>query len=340
MMKASKTAVILINVGSPDSSSTKDVRKYLSEFLNDPRVMDIPWLLRKILVNLVIVPFRAPRSAGLYRLLETEKGFPQIYYGGVVREKLQRLLGSDYRAFTAMRYGSPGLDEVVGQISEEGYHKVVAIPLYPQYASCTTGSALSLIMRELQAREVIPGLRFVSQFYDNPGFVSAFAARIRASGYQEYDHLVFSYHGLPLRQIRKVHPHVNPAGCSCETEFPAHGRYCYKAACYETSRLIAAELGLGPDDYSVAFQSRMSSGWTAPFTDELLVQKAGEGVSEVLVAAPSFVADCLETTVELGLEYKDLFLRAGGKRLSYVESLNDMDEWVEVLKELVMQPSE
>ena len=337
-MEASKTAVILINVGSPDSSSTKDVRKYLSEFLNDPRVMDIPWLLRKILVNLVIVPFRAAKSARLYRLLETEKGFPQIYYGEAVKEKLQQQLGGEFCVFSAMRYGSPGLREVIGQILDEGCQQLVAIPLYPQYASCTTGSALSQIMRELQTREVIPELRFVSQFYDHPGFVRAFAARIRASAYQEYGHLVFSFHGLPLRQIRKVHPHVDPAGCSCETELPEHGKYCYKAACYETSRLIAAELGLGPDDYSVAFQSRMSADWMEPFTDELLAKKAGEGVPDVLIAAPSFVADCLETTVELGVDYEELFLRSGGKRLSYVESLNDMDEWVEVLKELVTGP--
>ena len=339
-MEASKTAVVLINVGSPDSSSTKDVRKYLSEFLNDPRVMDIPWLLRKILVNLVIVPFRASGSAKRYRMLETEEGFPQIHYGGVVREKLQRLLGEEYRVYTAMRYGSPGLGEVTRQILDGDYQTVVAIPLFPQYASCTTGTALSLIMGELQAREVIPELRFVSSFYDHPGFVRAFAERIRASGYREYDHIVFSYHGLPLRQIRKVHPNIDPSGCLCETEFPAHGRYCYKAASYETTRLLASELGLGPADYSVAFQSRMSSGWTAPFTDDLLVQKAGEGVADVLVVAPSFVADCLETTVELGVEYKELFLQAGGKKLSYVESLNDMDKWVEVLKGLVTQPSE
>jgi len=337
-MEASKTAVILINVGSPDSSSTKDVRKYLSEFLNDPRVMDIPWLLRKILVNLVIVPFRAAKSARLYRLLETGKGFPQIYYGEAVKEKLQQQLGGEFCVFSAMRYGSPGLREVIGQILDEGCQQLVAIPLYPQYASCTTGSALSQIMRELQTREVIPELQFVSQFYDHPGFVRAFAARIRASAYQEYGHLVFSFHGLPLRQIRKVHPHVDPAGCSCETELPEHGKYCYKAACYETSRLIAAELGLGPDDYSVAFQSRMSADWMEPFTDELLAKKAGEGVPDVLIAAPSFVADCLETTVELGVDYEELFLRSGGKRLSYVESLNDMDEWVEVLKELVTGP--
>lgn len=338
-MEASNTAVILINVGSPDSSSTKDVRKYLSEFLNDPRVMDIPWLLRKVLVNLVIVPFRAPKSARLYRLLETEKGFPQIYYGEAVKEKLQQQLGGEFHVFLAMRYGLPGLREVIGQILDEGYHKLFAIPLYPQYASCTTGSALSLIIRELQTREVIPELQFVSQFYDHPGFVRAFAARIRASGYQEYDHLVFSYHGLPLRQIRKVHPHVDPADCSCETELPAHGKYCYKAACYETSRLIAAELGLGPDHYSVAFQSRMSADWMEPFTDELLVKIAGEGVSDVLIAAPSFVADCLETTVELGIDYKELFLRSGGKSLSYVESLNDRDEWVEVLRDMVIDLS-
>ncbi len=337
-MNVPDTAVILINIGTPDSPSVGDVRRYLSEFLNDPRVMDIPRLLRKILVNMVIIPFRSSRSAKLYRILWTDNGSPLLYYGKRVRDRLEEISGDDFRIFLAMRYGNPGLDTVLEEIKTSGYRKIIAIPLYPQYASSTTGTSHSAIMDKDRKWEVIPEISFISQFYDNPGFIDAFTKRIRSSNYRDYDHVVFSYHGLPVRHINRGHPSLNAGDCVCEDHMPDHGAYCYKATCYETTRLLAARLKLNSGDYSTAFQSRLYGKWLQPFTDELLLQKAREGAGKILIAAPSFVADCLETTVELGIEYKKLFLSSGGRQLDYVESLNDMHEWVDTLKEMFSNP--
>lgn len=330
-----ETAVVLINVGTPDSPSVRDVRKYLFEFLNDPRVIDIPWLLRKILVNLVIVPFRSPRSAKLYKILWSENGSPLLYCGERVRDKLQGLLGSNFKVFLAMRYGNPHLKNVLEEIKEKGYSKIIALPLYPQYASSTTGTSLALLMSQVEKWEIIPDIRLINQFYDNPGFIDAFVKRIKSRNYREYDHIVFSYHGLPDRHISKIHPGIPPDSCSCENHLPEHGEYCYKATCYETTRLLASKLGLKKQDYSVGFQSRLSDRWMRPFTGELLISKAKEGAGKILIIAPAFIADCLETIVELGVEYNELFIKAGGSQLDYVESLNDMPEWIEVLKDII-----
>ncbi len=335
-MGLSKTAVILINVGTPDSASVKDVRRYLSCFLNDSRVMDIPWVLRKILVNLIIVPFRAPVSAKLYRLLWTVNGSPLLFYGNSARDKLQRQIGSNYKIFLAMRYGNPNLRKVLDDIKAEGYSKIVVLPMFPQYASSTTGTAIAKVNSIVKTWNIIPEIHLISQFYNHPGFICAFATRIRFYDYQKYDHIVFSYHGLPVRHVNKVHPGIDCLSCDCNVQFPEHGEYCYKATCYETTRLIASQLGLKTDKYSVGFQSRFSETWIKPFTDKLLVSKAQEGVKNILVVAPSFVADCLETNVELGIEYKELFIKSGGTNLKYVESLNDLPEWISALKEIII----
>lgn len=334
-MNRPETAVILINVGTPDSPSVKDVRKYLFEFLNDPRVIDIPWLLRKILVNLVIVPFRSPRSAKLYKMLLSDNGFPLLYHGTGVRDKLQELLDNRFRVFLAMRYGNPNLKRVLEEIKKKGYSKIIALPLYPQYASSTTGTSLAVIMDRVKKWEVIPEIRIINQFYDNPGFIDAFVKRIRSYNYSEYDHIVFSYHGLPLRHIDRIHPGRPSGSCSCENHLPEDGEYCYKATCHETTRLLVAKLGLDKGDYSTAFQSGLSDKWIKPYTEDVIVSKAKEGSGKILIVAPSFVADCLETTVELGIEYNKLFIKAGGAHLEYVESLNDMPEWIMVLKDMI-----
>ena len=330
-----ETAVLLINVGTPDSPSVKDVRKYLFEFLNDRRVIDIPWLFQKILVNLIIVPFRAPESAKLYRLLWSDKGSPLLYYGNSVKEKLQALPDKNYEVFLAMRYGNPNLKEALEKIKARGYSKIVVLPLYPQYASSTTGTAMAMVMDLVKKWEVIPEIQLINQFYDNPGFINAWVKKIRSCNDMEYDHIVFSYHGLPLRHLKSIHPGIDSSTCSCNVQIPGHGKYCYKATCYETTRLLVSELGLKRGDYSVSFQSRLSDKWMKPFTDELLVCKAQEGVKKILIAAPAFVADCLETTVELGIEYKELFIKSGGSHLEYTGSLNDMPEWIRALKNII-----
>jgi len=335
-MASAKTAVLLINVGTPDSPSVNDVRKYLFRFLNDRRVIDIPWLLRKLLVNLIILPLRAPRSAKLYRLLWTDKGSPLLFHSTSVKDKLQDQLTGSHKVFLAMRYGNPNLEKVLAGIQAEGFSKIIVLPMFPQYASSSTGTAVAKVMDVVRKWEVIPDIRFIDQFYDNPGFIDAFVKRIQLHRTDKFDHIIFSYHGLPIRHISKIHPNHDCEACTCDLKFPAHGEYCYKATCYETTRLLASKLGLKKEDYSQSFQSRLSDKWLKPFTDRLLVQKADEGVKNILIIAPAFVADCLETSVELGIDYKNLFEKSGGNHLKYVESLNDMPEWIDVLKDMIL----
>ncbi len=335
-MATPKTAVLLINVGTPDSPSVKDVRIYLTSFLNDRRVIDIPWLLQKILVNLIIVPFRAPKSAKLYRLLWTEKGSPLLFHSNSVKDKLQDQLGGNYKVFITMRYGNPNVKKVLDEIHSGAYSEIIVLPMFPQYASSSTGTAKAAVMDQVKRWNIIPYIKFLDQFYNNQGFIDAFAQKIQQYEPESFDHIIFSYHGLPVRHISKIHPGVDCQTCICNLHFPEYGTYCYKATCYETTRLIAAKLGLKKEAYSQSFQSRLSDKWLKPFTDKLLVQKANEGVEKMLIVAPAFVADCLETSVELGIDYKNMFIKAGGKDLVYVESLNDMPEWIGVLNDIIV----
>lgn len=334
-MNPGKTAVLLINVGTPDSTSVRDVRKYLSEFLNDARVIDLPWLLRKMLVNLIIVPFRAPKSAKLYKMLWTEKGSPLLVHSQSVRDKLQEQSGDNFDFYVAMRYANPNIRDVLNQIRHSGYSKLIIVPMFPHYASSSTGTAMQAVMQELKQWNVIPEVKFVGQFYKHPQFIAAFAERIRSFHPENYDHVLFSYHGLPISHMNRVHPHVDCTGCNCSKSLPPHGEYCYKATCYETTRLLAAKLGLPEGKFSQSFQSRLSDRWLKPFTDFVLQKQAENGARSVLIAAPAFVADCLETTVELGVEYKNLFIRSGGEKLDYVVSLNDMPTWIKALREII-----
>ena len=335
-MKSGNTAVILINVGTPDSPSVKDVRRYLTEFLNDPRVIDLPWLLRKILVNLIILPFRATKSAKLYKLIWTDKGSPLMFHSKNVRDKLQDQLGDNkYTVFVAMRYANPNIRDVLKQIGTSGFSKLIVVPMFPHYASSSSGTAIRAVMEQIKNWNVIPEVRFVGQFYDNPQFIEAFADRIRSYHPEKYDHVIFSYHGLPVRHMDRVHHGIECSGCTCHKQIPSHGAFCYRATTYETTRLLTACLGLPEGKFSQSFQSRLSDKWLKPYTDQLLQQKAGEGVRNLLIVAPAFVADCLETTVELGIDYKSQFLKAGGENLDYVESLNDSPDWIDTLRHII-----
>jgi ferrochelatase len=334
-MTSGKTAVILINVGTPDSPSVGDVRKYLFEFLNDPRVIDLPWAVRKILVNLIIVPFRAPKSAKLYKLLWTEKGSPLNVISNSVRNKLQDQFGGNYTFFVAMRYANPNIRDVMERIRTGGFSRLIVVPMFPHYASSSTGTANEAVMQQLKKWTVIPEVKFVGQFYNHPQFIDAFADRIGSYQPEKYDHVLFSYHGLPLSHINSVHPGIDCNNCTCSMKFPVHGEFCYKATTYETTRLLAAKLGLTEGKFSQSFQSRLSDKWLKPYTDKVLIQKVAEGVKNILVVAPAFVSDCLETTVELGIDYRKRFKDAGGEHLEFVESLNDMPAWIDLLKNLI-----
>ena len=330
-----QTAVILVNVGTPDSPSVADVRLYLSQFLNDRRVIDLPWLLQKVLVNLIIVPFRAPKSARLYQQLWNENGSPLLYYSMQVAEKLQLRMGDNYKIYNAMRYGSPSVENILNYIEYQNYKKIIILPLFPQYASATTGTVSEFILAKIRHWNEIPSIQLINHFHNHPAFIDAFATQAAKYEVAKWDHVIFSFHGLPLRQINKVHSEVDCKECLCKTQSIEEGRFCYQAACYETARLIAAKIRLFPNDYSISFQSRLAKNWMSPFTDASLIQKAKAGIKKILIFAPSFVADCLETKVEIEEEYSILFKKNGGEQLQLVESLNDHDCWIEGLNQII-----
>jgi len=332
-----KVGVLIINLGTPDSPSVGDVRKYLFEFLNDPRVIDIPAILRFLLVNFIIVPFRASKSAKIYKDLWTKDGSPILIYGISIRDKLQLALGNDFEVHLAMRYQNPSMDDVLAKMEKNNYKKIIIIPLFPQYASASTGSAIDKAMKLISKWWVIPELQIISQFYDNEGYLNTIIERAKQYNIDEYDHILFSYHGLPVRQVDKVYS--DGTLCeehNCESEINDSNTYCYKATCYATTRLLVEKLNIPNEKYTVCFQSRLDKKWLEPFSDKVIVEQAKKGAKKLLVFSPAFVADCLETTIEIGKEYQQLFEENGGEKIQLVESLNDHPLWINTLKKMVM----
>ncbi|AYB31067.1 ferrochelatase [Chryseolinea soli] len=332
----SKTGVLLINLGTPDSPAVGDVRSYLSQFLNDPRVIDLPWLSRKLLVNFLIVPFRAPKSAKIYQKLWTANGSPLLYYSEKAKDLLQASLGSDYEVHLAMRYKNPSIPDVLEAMRKLNYEKIVVLPMFPQYASASTGSALDEVMRVMRTWWVVPEVKFISQYYDHPKFIEAFVARGRQYNLADYDHILFSYHGLPERQVDKVHNDGRCANHNCEQEITEENKYCYKATCYGTTRLLVEKLNIPEGKYTVCFQSRLDKKWLMPFSDKVVEECARKGMKKILVFSPAFTADCLETIIEIGDEYQEIFKEHGGEKVQLVESLNDHPTWIDCLKDLVI----
>lgn len=326
-----KRILILVNTGTPDNPDVGHVRRYLSEFLGDARVIDLPWLWRKILVNLIIVPFRAPKSAELYKKIWTSEGSPlKVNMEKLVR-KVQEKVDKDTIIIGAMRYGNPSLARILRNIPEHKGEQVVVFPLYPHFASSTTGSVEALVNKEKGKWQVMPDLKLVNQYYSNPLFIDAYAEHIMRYEPDKFEHIVFSYHGLPLSHIRPVHPGIDPEKCSCDEFMPAHGSRCYRATCYETTRILASRLRLAPGRFSTSFQSRMSDKWLTPFSDATLKNLALSGKKSVLVLAPSFAVDCLETIDEIGHEYEKIFIRNGGSKFELVSGLNDDEKWAEAV---------
>lgn len=331
-----KTGVLLINLGTPDSPSVGDVRSYLFQFLNDPRVIDLPALLRLLLVNLIIVPFRSFSSAKIYKDLWTEEGSPLLLISQNVTKKLDAELGDDYEVHLAMRYKNPNIKDVLEEMRLKNYSKIIVITMFPQYASASTGSAYELVMEVVKKWWVIPEIRFAGQYYDHPDFLDAIVDRASKYDFKEYDHILFSYHGLPDRHVDKVYKTGLCTDRDCEHELTDENQYCYKATCYTTTRLLAEKLGLKEEDYTVCFQSRLDKKWLRPFSDQVVEDWAKKGAKKLLVFSPAFTADCLETIIEIGDEYQEIFEEHGGEKVQLVESLNEHPLWIRCLKDLVL----
>lgn len=338
-MDKGKIGVLLVNLGTPDSPKTGDVRKYLREFLMDGRVIDINPAGRFLLVNGIIAPFRAPNSAKDYKELWTEKGSPIKFFSLEVERKLQDALGDEFVVKLAMRYQSPSVHEKLEELKQIPLEKLIVIPLFPQYASATSGSVHQKVMEELSSWWSIPTVEFVGPFFDRDDFIEAFAANgKKLLDQRSYDHILFSYHGLPERQIKKGDPFgVCKLGDCCDSIGPKN-YLCYRAQCFATTRLLASALELKEGTYSTCFQSRLGKDpWLQPYTESKIYELRKDGIEHVLVYSPAFVADCLETTMEIGEEYRETWEEEGGKTWDLVPSLNDGDKWVEVLQHVAIE---
>lgn len=339
-----KTGVLLVNVGTPDSTSTGDVRKYLREFLMDKRVIDIPFISRWFLINLIVAPFRAPKSAKEYRKLWTDRGSPLLFHAEDLRDKvMSRLDKEKFQVEIAMRYQSPSIQKALETLQKANVKKIIVLPLFPQYASASTGTVADKVMEITKTWQVIPSITFINDFVDHPLFLEAWAEIGQEMMEKaDYDTFLFSYHGLPERQILKAssdgYCQLSDKCCSVKTK---KNQYCYRAQSFYTTRIIAKRLNLPEDKVKTSFQSRLlKDPWIKPYTDEVINELAAQGRKKVLAFSPAFVADCLETTVEVGEQYQEQFKSLGGERWDLVPSLNSNDTWVACVEDLILKNSD
>ncbi len=328
-----KRAIILLNLGSPDSTATKDVHKYLMEFLMDKRVIDYPYLFRKILVGGMIVPLRAAKSAAAYRTIWTKEGSPLIVLTRQLQKALEGQLNTPIEI--AMRYGNPTMEAACAAILRRmpEVEEVIAIPLYPHYAMASYETAVEYAESVHRKNKYPFRLSFVKPFYDDSNYLRALSELIRPYLATEYDHILFSYHGIPARHLRKTDPtrsHCLHSADCCDTPSTAHAT-CYRHQCFVTTRELVHILSVPEGKYSNSFQSRLGKGWLEPFTDVRLEEMPGEGIRKLLILCPAFVSDCLETLEEIAIRGKKSFLDAGGESYTVIPCLNTHPLWVQAL---------
>jgi ferrochelatase len=336
----SKKGVLLVNLGTPDSPATSDVRKYLGEFLMDGRVIDVNPVLRSVLVKGIIVPFRSPKSAKLYKAIWDEKtGSPLLHYSKIQHALLKESLGDEYQVELAMRYQTPSIDSALQRLKENLVESILVIPLFPQYASASTGSVHDKVMEIVGQWQTIPPITFINSFHDNSLMIETFADNAVKYKPETYDHILFSFHGLPQRQLMKC-DHTGKYCLkvdNCCDNFNDTNKFCYSAQSHQTAKLIAEKLNIAKENYTICFQSRLGSDpWVQPYTSEVIKKLAAEGKKRLLVFCPAFVADCLETVYEVTVEYGDEFKELGGEHIQLVESLNGSPKFIQALKEMVL----
>lgn len=315
--------VLMVNLGTPDSAAVSDVRRYLAEFLSDPRVIEMPRFLWMLILHGVILRIRPPRSARAYTQVWTENGSPLLDYSRRQARALQQRLDESaevpVKVVLAMRYGSPSVAQGLRELRSANTRRILILPMYPQYSATTTASVFDAVTRELQAWRWVPELRFINQYADHPGYVDALAASIGAhwERHGRPDKLLFSFHGIPKDYFLNGDP--------------------YHCQCHKTARLVVEKLGLAGDQWQLSFQSRVGNKeWLKPYTDHTLKEWGAAGVSKVQVLCPGFSADCLETLEEIAVENRDYFLQAGGREYGYIPALNDSPDHIGMLADLVL----
>jgi ferrochelatase len=331
--------ILLLNLGTPDAPTSPAVRRYLREFLSDPRVIDIHPVARTLLLEAVILPTRPAKSAAAYAKVWTEAGSPLLVHSRALEAKVRAALGPGHHVELAMRYGRPSIPEALARLRGAGASRLVVAPLYPQYSSAATGSSVEAVFAELSRQAVVPPVTVLPAFYDDPGFIASFAAvGAPVLARERPDHVLFSFHGLPERHVKAADHSgrhcLRFEGC-CEVIVEAN-RDCYRAQCFATARALATTLGLATGRWSVCFQSRLGrTPWIKPYTDLRLDELARAGAKRLVVFCPAFVADCLETLEEIGIRAREQFTAAGGEALALVPSLNASEAWVEALVRLL-----
>ena len=333
---SSQTGILLVNLGSPASPETRSVARYLREFLSDPSVIDIPAPLRWVLVNLIIAPTRSPKSAAAYQKVWTAKGSPLIVNSFDTRDALAKRL-SGHPLDIGMRYGKPSIAAALERLAARGCTRIICLPLYPHVAESSTGTAARAVYA---AAEKLGGLEVImlSEYFDHPAWIEAMRATSAAPlAEQRSEHILFSFHGLPERHIKKADARgecLMSANC-CDT-LTESNKHCYKAQCLFSARAIAEALNLAPNSWSCSFQSRLGrTPWIAPNTEEILVKLAKSGVRNLTVMTPGFSADCLETLEELHIRGVELFKEAGGEEMLVIPCLNAAPEWISALEEIL-----
>ena len=329
-----KKGLLLINLGTPDDPGYLSVFKYLRQFLMDPKVITVPYILRFILVSLIIVPLRAFSSGKIYKKIWTENGSPLIVNTSALADKVRKKVPHIEVEF-AMRYQSPSIEEKLKKLISQNLDEIIILPLFPQYSTATTGSVFDEVSRVLKKQSVTPSIKFINQFYEQESFIDSWEDKLKSFNVDEYDHILFSYHGLPTKAVDDIYADSLCADNNCENEITNENKFCYKATCYETTRLIASRFNLSRDKYTVSFQSRLTKNWLEPFTDEILEEFPTKGIKNILVLSPAFTADNLETLYEIDDEYKELFIENGGNSLTMIPSLNDSSKWADSIVKII-----
>ncbi|RME74729.1 MAG: ferrochelatase [Planctomycetota bacterium] len=335
-MKSAHKALLLVNLGTPLSPAVSHVRKYLKEFLMDPRVLDLPYWKRWLIVHLFVLPFRPKRSAEAYQKIWTSEGSPILYY----TERVVRWLDQELSlpVFMAMRYGEPSIKKIITRIHDQGIQEIHLLPLYPHYAMSTTETVMEETKKWVNYFNL--SLKILPPFYKESFYIDALIDRARPFLEKSYDHLLFSFHGVPLRHLIRTDPtksHCLKVENCCFQTSPAHS-FCYRYQVFQTMEEFAKRADLKRGTYSLTFQSRFGRDvWTQPFADEVIPQLAEKGVKKLLVICPGFVADCLETLEEIGLRGKESFLKAGGKEFHLIPCLNDHPKWLAGLKSWILE---
>jgi len=333
-----KRGVILMNLGSPDSTQVRDVRKYLVEFLMDKRVIDSPYLVRTMLVKGVITPFRAPKTAEAYGAIWGEEGSPLVAITKQLQQAVQRQISEPVEI--AMRYGNPGMKTAYDKLyaANPGIEEVILLPLYPHYAMSSYETAVEHAKTVHRKGKYPFRITAIPPFYNHPAYIGAQAESIRPYIENNNTHLLFSYHSIPERHIIKsdiTRSHCLQSANCCETPSPAHAR-CYRHQCFATTRLVTERLGISKDDYSVSFQSKLGRAeWLKPSTALRMGQMPREGIRDLAVVCPSFVSDCLETLEEIAIREKENFLTAGGERFNFIPCMNTQPQWVSAIVTLI-----